>query len=52
LNDRLLQLLNQNGHSFTSTENRDNCEIKNIKEKLCYVAHDYDAEMKSASDQD
>lgn len=46
LNDRLLQLLNQKGYSFSTTINPDNSEIKKIKETLCQVALDYDAELK------
>lgn len=50
LNTRLLNLLNQKGFSFSSSQNKNNSEVKKIKESLCFVAQDYDAEMKAAQD--
>ena len=50
LNDYLLGLLLQRGYSFSSSSsNKD--EIKKIKETKCYVAQDFDAEMKAAAEQ-
>lgn len=51
--DYAQKLLLEDGHSFTSTAELE--IVKDIKEKLCFVAQDYDAELEAAnqsSDQD
>lgn len=43
LTEHLMKLLSLEGHSFATTADRD--LVKDIKEKLCYVALDFDEEM-------
>ncbi len=49
LNNRLLQLLNEHGYSLSSSS--EDFKINDIKENYCYVAQDFDAEMKQAQEQ-
>ncbi len=51
LTDFLYKILNQKSPQLIGDSSHEMDVVKHIKESMCFVAQDYDAEMKSASEQ-
>jgi len=50
LTEYMVKILNYRGHQFTTTAEKE--IVREIKEQLCYVANDYEEELKRAEETD